>query len=237
MQITEKEYYNIEDLLQIMKQLRGENGCPWDREQTHQSIRKNMIEEAYEVCEAIDKQDAALLQEELGDVLMQVVFHSLMEEEISSFTFEDVVNGVCQKLILRHPHVFGEVKLDTADQVLDRWDAIKRKSKGQKTITESLRAVPSVLPALMRAQKILGRASKAKKDCEDASSALRKCQECLQHFPPKVSDIKKEEIGKLLFQVTELARQCGIDSEEALMHVSDSYIAAFEREEIKEPGG
>ena len=144
-----KEHYTIDDLLHIMRILRGEGGCPWDREQTHASIRKNMIEETYETVEAIDRQDSGMLREELGDVLLQVVFHTQMEQERGVFNFDDVCDGICQKLILRHPHIFGDVVAKTSDQVLKNWDEIKKKEKGQTSAAQTLRSVPAVLPALM----------------------------------------------------------------------------------------
>ena len=128
-----KDKYSIDDLLRIMEILRSPGGCPWDAEQTHESIKTSFIEETYEVIEAINKKDKDLLQEELGDVLLQVVFHAQMEKEAESFDFSDVTDGVCKKLIERHPHVFGEVKVSGTEEVLSNWDDIKRKSKGQKT--------------------------------------------------------------------------------------------------------
>ena len=125
----------MEDLLKIMEMLRGEGGCPWDREQTHQSIRKNMIEEAYETAEAIDLGDAVMLREELGDVLMQVVFHARISQEEGGFSFDDVCDGICKKLILRHPHIFGSVQVSDSAEVLKNWDAIKKEEKGQKRQT------------------------------------------------------------------------------------------------------
>ena len=129
MEFQRKDHYNIDDLLEIMKILRSPEGCPWDREQTHESIRQNFIEETYEAIEAIDTKDTELLKEELGDVLMQVVFHALMEEEAGKFDFSDVADGVCHKLIIRHPHVFGNVVAADSDQVLKNWDAIKIETK------------------------------------------------------------------------------------------------------------
>ena len=160
----------MQDLLQIMEILRSENGCPWDREQTHESIRGNFIEETYEAVEAIDKKDPVLLREELGDVLLQVVFHARMEEEVNSFNFGDVVNDICEKLIIRHPHIFGDVKVCGTEEVLNNWEAIKNQVKGTKTQTERLEAVPRVYPALMlqrpawimRPLKLRGRIWKAK---------------------------------------------------------------------------
>lgn len=156
-----KDVYGIGDLLQIMQCLRSEGGCPWDREQTHESIKKNLIEETYEVIEAINQQDKALLCEELGDVLMQVVFHAQMEAEEGSFTFENVADGVCKKLIERHPHVFGEVEVTGSEEVLRNWDDIKKRSKGQTSQTETMLSVPRELPALMRATKVQKRRRKS----------------------------------------------------------------------------
>src|SRR5699024_3692658 len=128
-----KEKYDINDLLNIMEILRGEQGCPWDKEQTHASMRKDMIEEAYEVCEAIDLDDKALLKEELGDVLLQVVHHARIEQEQGSFDFSDVCDGICKKLIVRHPHVFADTQVSSTDQVLTNWEQIKQETKGQQT--------------------------------------------------------------------------------------------------------
>ena len=136
------------DLRMITALLRSPDGCPWDREQTHESVRENFIEETYEVVEAIDNRDPVLLCEELGDVLLQVMFHARMEEERGSFTFDDVCNGICRKLILRHPHVFGDTEVSGTAQVLDNWDAIKQRSKSQTTATETLESVARSLPAV-----------------------------------------------------------------------------------------
>ena len=148
---SENKYYTINDLVNIMQILRGENGCPWDKEQTHSSIRNNFIEEVYEAVEAIDTDDISLLREELGDVLLQVVFHSQMEAEQNNFTFNDVVNELCQKLIIRHPHVFGNIKVDSTSQVLNNWENIKNETKCTDSYTKTLRNVPDVFPALMKA--------------------------------------------------------------------------------------
>ena len=172
-----KERYNINDLVEIMRLLRAPGGCPWDAEQTHESIKKNLIEETYEVVEAINKQNNELLCEELGDLLMQVVFHACMETEKGVFDFDDVCNGVCQKLVERHPHVFGETKISGVEDVLTNWDDIKRKSKGQKTTTQSMLSVPRELPALMRATKLQKKAADVGFDWNDVSGALDKLQE------------------------------------------------------------
>ena len=155
-----KDKYTVDDLVEIMSLLRSENGCPWDREQTHASIRKNFIEETYEAVEAIDEDNPDKLKEELGDVLLQVVFHAQMEKEKGNFDFNDVCDGICKKLIVRHPHVFGNEKADSAEKVLDRWEEIKNETKEQ-TGGATLDAVPKQLPALMRCAKLQHRAEKA----------------------------------------------------------------------------
>ncbi len=214
-----KDKYNIEDLLAIMRILRAPGGCPWDAEQTHESIKKNLIEETYEVIEAVNKNDKELLKEELGDVLMQVVFHSAMEEEIGAFDFSDVTDGVCKKLIERHPHVFGDTKVSGTDDVLSNWDAIKRNSKKQKTTTEAMDSVPRELPALMRAAKLQSKAAKAGAEVEGDVS---------DYISSKVpSEITEKSVGELLFAVCAAARQNDIDPEEALTKVSDEFLSSF----------
>jgi len=153
------ERYGFDELVLVMELLRGEGGCPWDIEQTHKSIRKDFIEETYEVIEAIDTEDPVLLREELGDVLLQVAFHSQIEREEGRFDIYDVTNDICAKLIHRHPHVFGEVKVNNSDDVLVNWDKIKGEEKHRETLTDKLRAIPPMLPALMRAQKVGKKAS------------------------------------------------------------------------------
>lgn len=149
---TEKERYYFNDLRHIMKVLRGGDGCPWDKEQDHHSIRRNFLEEVYEVLEAIDQENPDMLKEELGDVLLQVVFHSEMESEKGVFDIDDVCDGICKKLIQRHPHIFAGINADTTAEVLSNWEEIKQREKGQTTKTQTLESVPKVLPALMRAE-------------------------------------------------------------------------------------
>lgn len=148
-----KERYTVDDLAEIISLLRSKEGCPWDREQTHESIRSELIEETYEVIEAIDQKDPAMLREELGDLLLQVVFHAQIEQEQAHFTLEDVCTEICEKMIVRHPHVFSTVQADTTEDVLKNWDTIKEETKHQTTRTETLEAVAKTLPALMRAQR------------------------------------------------------------------------------------
>ena len=155
-----KDRYDINDLRDIMSILRSPQGCPWDREQTHKSIRSNFIEETYEAVEAIDTDDLDLLKEELGDVLLQVALHAEIESEQGTFDINDVCDGICKKLIIRHPHVFGDVNADTTEQVLKNWDAIKMKTKSQKTQTQAILSVSKALPSLMRSTKIQQKAAK-----------------------------------------------------------------------------
>ena len=190
--------YSAKQLLEIMEALRSPDGCPWDREQTHQSIRNDAIEEIYEVADAIDSSDKDALCEELGDVLLQVVFHAQIARENGDFTFEDVVDGICKKLVLRHPHVFAEEHIETSSDVLDRWDAIKKQEKRQETATETLKSVPKAFPALMRAAKVQKRAGKAGVVLENPieNGELEKAVDLLKNA--KSDSEKFEAYGKLL---------------------------------------
>ena len=221
-----KDKYNIKDLLEIMRILRAPGGCPWDAEQNHESIKKNFIEETYEVVEAINKNDKELLKEELGDVMLQVVFHAAMEEEQGVFNFDDVADGICKKLIERHPHVFGDISVENTDEVLTNWDAIKRNSKKQKTTHQAMTSVPRELPALMRAEKLQSKAAKA--GAELTADAVNYVEEKVSALS---SGINEKNIGELLFAVVAAARQSGIDTEEALTKVSDKFIADFDEYE------
>lgn len=226
-----KDKYDVFDLVKIMQLLRAPGGCPWDAEQTHLSIKKNLIEETYEVIEALNKDDKALMCEELGDLLMQVVFHSLMEQENGVFTFDDVADGVCKKLIERHPHVFGETAVSGVDDVLTNWDAIKRKSKGQKTTTESMLSVPRELPALMRATKLQKKAADVGFDWDDVSGALDKVSEETNELREAISkgdgENIAEELGDLLFSAVNVSRFVKTDAEEALTAASDKFLERF----------
>ena len=226
-----KEAYDIHDLIDIMRILRSPDGCPWDKVQTHESIRQNLIEETYEVVEAIDKKDSPLLREELGDVLMQVIFHSLMEEEEGRFGFDDVCNDVCQKLIIRHPHVFGNVEADTPEEVLRNWDAIKMRTKSQENIADSVDDVARSLPALMRAQKVQKRSAKSGMDFKDAADAAAKVPEEQQELFRAIESGDKarieDELGDLLFSVVNIARFVGVDAEQALYRATDKFSKRF----------
>lgn len=235
MDFPKKDVYAMDDLLQIMAILRGDDGCPWDREQTHQSIRRNFLEEAYEVAEAIDEEDPVSLKEELGDVLMQVVFHAQIEQEQGGFAFSDVVDGVCKKLIDRHPHVFGNVTAETSQEVLQNWDAIKKQEKGQETFTDSVRAVPKALPALLRSEKVQSRAAKSGFDYPDVDYAFN-------DFESELFDLRRamnrgdrqgvnKELGDLMFNCVNVARFLDIDPEQSLNDSTDEFVRRFGRVE------
>lgn len=231
-----KETYDISDLIRIMRILRAPDGCPWDRVQTHESIRQNFIEETYEAVEAIDKGDSPLLKEELGDVLMQVIFHSLMEEEAGRFDFNDVCNDVCQKLIIRHPHVFGNIEADTPEEVLKNWDAIKMQTKSQKSTADSVDDVARSLPALMRAQKVQKRSAKSGMDFRSAEEAAQKVPEEQHELFTAIESGDKakieEELGDLLFSVVNIARFAGVDAEQALYRSTDKFAKRFRAVEM-----
>ena len=232
-ELLNKKTYRLSDLLTVMEILRSEEGCPWDREQTHKSIRSCLIEETYEVIEAIDTDDPVLLREELGDVLLQVAFHSQIEREEGRFDIYDVTNDVCVKLIHRHPHVFGEVKVNNSDDVLVNWDKIKGEEKHRETLTDKLRAIPPMLPALMRAQKVGKKASFF--DFETADAVFDKLYEEIEEVREAMKngsqDDIAEEMGDLLLTVTSLARKAKVDSELALTNATNKFIDRFEKVE------
>lgn len=206
--LKRKERYSIDDLRDVMVILRSEQGCPWDREQDHRSIRNDMLEEAYEAVEAIDTDDPIQLREELGDVLFQVVFHTCISEEEGNFVFDDVVGDVCRKMILRHPHVFGDVEVDGTERVLDNWEQIKQASHNRSTVTEALEGVAKTLPALMRAGKLAKKAAKG------------------GLYVPEEGTLSEEELAEALFSLAAQAQMKGWSAEELL----DRRCAAFIRE-------
>lgn len=226
-----KDSYDCNDLIRIVSVLRAPGGCPWDAEQTHESIRKNFIEETYEVIEAIDKASPEMLREELGDVLLQIALHAQMETEKSVFTFNDVCDEICKKLIVRHPHVFGDVNVSSTAEVLTNWDAIKMATKKQKSASESMASVPRELPALMRAQKIQHKAAKVGFDWDDISGALQKIKEETAEVEEAVKNGKNEqineEIGDLFFSVVNVCRFAGVEAEEALTGATDKFFGRF----------
>lgn len=227
----EKSSYNFNDLVEIVKILRSPEGCPWDREQTHKSIRSNFIEETYEAIEAIDTDDMELLKEELGDVLLQVALHSEIESEIGTFNIDDVCDGVCKKLIVRHPHVFSNVIADTTDEVLKNWDAIKMQTKSQESQTQAILSVSRALPSLMRSTKIQQKAAKVGFDWDNVDGAFTKLCEEVEELKLAIKNNDKEnqheELGDVLFSVVNVARFLKIDSEHALYDACDKFTNRF----------
>ena len=223
--LLSKKEYRFDDLCLIMEILRGEGGCPWDAEQTHESIRKNFIEETYEVIEAIDNKDTELLREELGDVMLQVVFHTQMEKENGTFDINDVANDVCKKLIHRHPHIFGEVEANTSAEVLSNWEVIKNEEKSRETIYDKLSSVPPMLPALMRAYKVTKKSGEFKDT--PPKSILLDIRNKFDDLCNTNNEIKSEDIGDILLSFGALSAKLGIDPEEALYRSTNSYIDKY----------
>lgn len=229
--LTGKERYTIEDLRMVVELLRSPEGCPWDREQTHESIRRNFIEEVYEAVDTIDRADLAGMREELGDVLFQVVFHARIAEEDGWFDLEDVCDEICRKMILRHPHVFGEQVTAPDGTALRDWEAIKDRTHERKSAEEALRAIPRTLPALMRADKLGSKSRKLGFDCADVPEAMEKVSEELAEVQDALSGGKpstvEEEFGDLLLAVVNAARLAGVDAEQSLERACEKYLDRF----------
>ena len=225
------DFYGVRDLETIVRLLRGPGGCPWDQVQTHESIRRNFLEEACEVAEAIDEKNLAHLKEELGDVLLQVVFHTSIEEDKNGLTLDQVADGVCKKLIYRHPHVFGEVTVSGTGEVLSNWEELKRREKGQDSYTDTLEAVARTLPALWRAEKVQNKAKKAGLDWPaDALDKLGAAVEALRRAAAGEGD-PDQALGEVLFAAVGAARRLNVDGEDALNRAADRFIARFRRAE------
>lgn len=225
-----KNFYTVPDLLEIVRILRGPGGCPWDGEQTHETICKDFLEEVYEVIEAIQHKDPAGIKEELGDVLLQVAFHTILEEETCGLSLDDVADGVCKKLIYRHPHVFGEVSVSGTDEVLSNWEQLKRAEKDQKSDSDALAAVARTLPALWRAEKVQKKAAKAGFAWPDAEGAADKLTEEVGELRQAMAgsgDIE-EELGDVLCAAVCLGRMLGVDPEGALNRATDKFIRRFQ---------
>lgn len=235
-------HYDFRDLQRIMKHLRSEEGCPWDREQTHHSITSNLVEEAYEVIEAIENEDDEGMIEELGDVLLQVVFHGVMAEEDGYFTTRDIVRAICEKLVRRHPHVFLQDEgidsdLKGSEEVLERWDAIKAEEKNHQKTYEVMKSVAKSLPALKRAQKIQKKAAKVGFDWTDLSGALEKIKEEVSELKEAMKlgnpDAVVEEYGDVLLILSHIGNHLKVDSELALNRAVDKFMKRFEYMENK----
>lgn len=235
-----KNTYDFSDLLKIMELLRSENGCPWDREQDHQSLKKYLLEETYEVLEAIDMNDKKKLAEELGDLMLQVIFHAQIGKEHRDFDINDVITGICRKLISRHTHVFGSDRADTPDEVVENWEAIKKREKGLKSHTSVLRDVPRSLPALMRSYKVQQKAAQVGFDWDNIEDVFAKVDEEIQElkdvYNSKNVERITDEMGDVFFALVNLSRFLSVQPELALTRTINKFIERFdyiEKESVK----
>ena len=221
-----KESYDLRDFVALVSYLRSPNGCPWDQVQTHESIRRNFLEETYEACEAIDAGDLVHMREELGDVLMQVLFHTDIEREAGHFDIDDVADAACKKLVYRHPHVFRRDEPDAPD-----WDTMKQRERAQTTTAEAMDSVARSLPALWRCDKIQAKAAKAGFEWPDVHAALDKVDEETRELRAAVASGDTEaigdELGDLLFAAVKVARFAGIDPEQAAHAACEKFIRRF----------
>ena len=229
------EKYNVYDLVRLIKILRSPEGCPWDREQTHQSIRRNFLEETYEAVEAIDEDDPVHMCEEFGDVLTQIVFHSGIEEDAGRFNIDDVADAVVRKYLYRHPHVFGDAVANSSDDVLVNWDELKRVEKGQATTADSMIGVAKSLPALWRAEKVQKKAAKGGFDWSNVKGALEKLREEVSELEDAIVEgdyaHAADELGDVLFTAVNVGRFIDADPEEALSGTTERFIARFAKME------
>jgi tetrapyrrole methylase family protein/MazG family protein len=228
----QKNRYSYQDLLDIMKKLRAPGGCPWDREQDHVSLKRYLIEEAYEVLEAIDEKSPEKLCDELGDLLLQVVFHARIAEENGQFSMDDVINGVSNKMIKRHRHVFGDAEAETPDDVMKIWEQVKKEEKGHETQTKVLKDVPGNLPALMRSFKVQQKAAQVGFDWDRVEDAFEKVKEesaeLEEAFKENDAGKMEEEVGDLLFAVVNVSRFLKVQPELALTATVNKFIRRFE---------
>ncbi|WP_297436530.1 nucleoside triphosphate pyrophosphohydrolase [uncultured Clostridium sp.] len=225
--------YDFKDLLDIIDKLRSKEGCPWDMVQTHDSIKRDLLEEAYEVIDAIEKKDLFGLEEELGDILLHVVFHASIGKEDGEFNIDDVISGICKKMIFRHPHVFKDIKLDTASEVLENWDVVKKEEKGFETLTDEMKAVANALPSLVKAKKIQKKAARVGFDFENVGEAMKKVIEELNEIKNVYNSDKRsrieEEVGDLIFSAVNVGRLLSVDCEEALEKTILKFITRFSK--------
>ena len=230
-----KSRYDWEDLLEIMRLLRAPGGCPWDAEQTHATIRRDFLEETYEALDAIDREDPVDMCEELGDMLLQVVFHTQIETERGRFTMDDVVDGICKKMVYRHPHVFGTTQVENSAEVLVNWEALKRREKRQASTADAIEAVPHTLPALWRAEKVQKKTAKAGFDWANAMDALEKLEEEVRELRRAMESAAsvdaphgiREELGDALFMAAKIGQMTGVDPEDALHRACDKFDSRF----------
>ncbi|HEY8419961.1 MAG TPA: nucleoside triphosphate pyrophosphohydrolase [Clostridia bacterium] len=231
--LKNKQEYSFEDLIDIMKILMGPDGCPWDKAQTHQSIRMNAIEEAYEVVDAIDQNDKKKMVEELGDLLLQSIFHCMIAERDSEFTLKEVIDALCKKLIFRHQHVFGEVKAQNAAEALSTWNSAKAEEKHLKTVTQDMKELPKHFPELLRAQKVQKKAASVGFDFETIEHSMQKTDEEIAELKAELKsgniEKAKKELGDCLFSLVNMARMLKADAELCLKATTDKFINRFEQ--------
>lgn len=222
---------NWSTLIEIVAKLRSPNGCPWDQKQTHESLKRYLLEESYELFEAIDKQNTEEIKDELGDVLLQVLLHAQIKAEQNEFTIDDVLTNLSNKLIRRHPHVFADVQANTPEEVIVTWDSVKKQERANAERTSVLDGVPSVFPALMKAEKVQNKASKVGFDWNETSEVLEKVYEELSELEEAIllEDLDKlqEELGDLLFATVNLGRFLKVDPELALQRGTTKFITRF----------
>lgn len=234
-----EDKHDFSSLVRVMALLRSENGCPWDKEQTHESIRANMIEETYEVIEAIDNRDPVLLREELGDALLQIVFHARISEEAGEFSIDDVIHDICAKLIHRHPHIFADVEAETSEEVLTNWEAIKTEEKQRVGLTGTLASIPPALPALMRAQKMVKKSIKSGV-CPQLSDVSAGVAESVSNLSKAIEngDEKSREqyLARALWQLSAIAQMSDLDAEKLLSDSCVNYIREVENTENLDVG-
>ncbi|BCN28980.1 nucleoside triphosphate pyrophosphohydrolase [Anaeromicropila herbilytica] len=220
--------YSFDEFIDIIRILRGENGCPWDKEQTHESLKTPMIEECYEAVEAINNKDISNLREELGDILLQIALHSVIAEEEKEFTINDVIDEVAKKMIRRHPHVFSKEQVANTEEVLERWESIKKEEKQEESEIESIKKVPRAFPASIRAQKVLKKAARAGYGVNTYEEALEKIQEALHDMKTLREEPSKDEIddkyGSLLLGIVNLSIFLGSNAENSLTNATDKFI-------------
>ncbi len=250
--MEKKDKYTIEDLLELMAFLRSENGCSWDKEQTHESIKHNVVEEAYEVVDTISDNDPVAMADELGDLLLQIAFHSQMANEKGEFDFNDVLKNICDKLISRHTHLFGseasqkEIKYSTAENVINLWEINKKKEKNQKSQTQAMKEISRSYPALIKAYKIQKKAKQVGFDWDDPKDVLDKVYEEIEELKQVTIEsqsemdfkVVEEELGDLLFSVVNFSRFIKVDPEVALDRANEKFIRRFEKveEEFRRQG-
>lgn len=228
---TEKRPYSFSDLVEVIHRLRGPEGCPWDREQTHESLKSCLLEESYEVLDAIEKQDFNALEEELGDLLLQVVLHAEIAQEVGYFNILTIIHRLVEKLIYRHPHVFGNKTIKMTKDVEKTWEMLKRDEKLINSMTEELKNLPKLLPNLMKSYKIQKKVARVGFDWPDLDGALEKIQEELQEVVEAIKTFDKsnieEELGDLFFSVVNISRKLEIDPEISLAKTNDKFIRRF----------